>query len=131
MASADEIEVQVAYAAIGRQAVKTLKLPAGSSVEQAIRASGLLEAFPEIDLTCQRVGRSRHPASATAPGVALPPASMQSSRDTSTSLYVGVFGEPVRLDERLNGGERVEIYRALIADPKEARRRRAKSKKRR
>ncbi len=32
-------------------------------------------------------GRSRHPASATAPGVALPPASMQSSRDTGASLH--------------------------------------------
>jgi endonuclease YncB( thermonuclease family) len=31
---------------------------------------------------------SRHPGSATAPGVALPPASMQSSRDTSPSLDV-------------------------------------------
>jgi coproporphyrinogen III oxidase len=31
-------------------------------------------------------GRSRHPASATAPGVALPPASMQSSRDIGTSV---------------------------------------------
>jgi len=36
----------------------------------------------------RRVGRSRRPASATAPGVALPPASMQSSRDTSASLRV-------------------------------------------
>jgi len=42
-----------------------------------------------------------------------------------------VFGEFVRLDECLHGGERVEIYRALIADPKEARRRRAQAKKRR
>ncbi|MBS1236435.1 MAG: RnfH family Ubiquitin, partial [Proteobacteria bacterium] len=39
--------------------------------------------------------------------------------------------EFVRLDECLHGGERVEIYRALIADPKEARRRRAQAKKRR
>ena len=92
MASADEIDVQVAYAAPQRQFTKTLTLPAGTSVEQAIRASGLLDAFPEIDLGRQRVG---------------------------------VFGEFVRLDECLHGGERVEIYRALIADPKEARRRRA------
>jgi len=38
-----------------------------------------------------RIGRSRHPVSATAPGVALPPASMQSSRDTRASLRIGVI----------------------------------------
>lgn len=98
MASADKIEVQVAYVAAERQATKALTLPAGSSVEQAIRVSGLLEEFPEIDLARQRVG---------------------------------VFGELVRLNESLHGGERVEIYRALIADPKETRRRRATLKQRR
>lgn len=38
---------------------------------------------------------------------------------------VGVFGERVPLARVLEDGERVEIYRALIADPKEARRRKA------
>jgi len=56
MASADEIHVEVAYAAQMRQIVKSLTLPADSDVEQAIRASGLLEEFPEIDLNHQRVG---------------------------------------------------------------------------
>lgn len=41
---------------------------------------------------------------------------------------VGVYGELVDLDTPLTGGERVEIYRKLIADPKEARRRRAGAK---
>jgi uncharacterized protein len=92
MASADLIAVEVVYTTSTRQVAKTLTLPAASSVEQAIHASGLLEAFPEIDLARQRVG---------------------------------VFGELVQLDDRLHGGERVEIYRPLLADPKEARRRRA------
>ena len=96
MANADAIEVQVVYAAPRRPFAKTLALPAGSSVEQAVRASGLLDAFPELDLAHRRVG---------------------------------VFGEFVRLDECLHGGERVEIYRALIADPKEARQRRVQAKK--
>lgn len=96
MASAEKIEVEVAYAAPQRQITKTVALPAGSNVEQAIRASGLLDEFPEIDLALQRVG---------------------------------VFGEFARLDESLHGGERVEIYRSLIADPKEARRRRAQARK--
>jgi uncharacterized protein len=38
---------------------------------------------------------------------------------------VGVFGRVVRTDARLADGDRVEIYRPLAADPKEARRRRA------
>lgn len=44
-------------------------------------------------------------------------------------LRVGVFGKRVALTTPLNAGDRVEIYRALTADPKEARRRRAKTKK--
>lgn len=98
MASADQIEVEVAYVVPKHQITKKLTLPVGSSVVQAIRASGVLDAFPEIDLNHQRVG---------------------------------VFGEFVRLDDPLHDGERVEIYRALIADPKEARRQRAREKKRR
>lgn len=43
---------------------------------------------------------------------------------------VGIFGEPVEIERPLADGERVEIYRALIADPKEARRRRARRKAR-
>lgn len=38
---------------------------------------------------------------------------------------VGVFGKLTRLDHVLRPGDRVEIYRALIADPKEVRRQRA------
>ena len=38
---------------------------------------------------------------------------------------VGIFGNKARLDDELRSGDRVEIYRPLIADPKEARRRRA------
>lgn len=37
---------------------------------------------------------------------------------------VGVFGKLARLDTVLRDGDRVEIYRPLVADPKEARRRR-------
>ena len=37
---------------------------------------------------------------------------------------VGVFGKRVALDQALREGDRVEIYRPLAVDPKEARRRR-------
>ena len=38
---------------------------------------------------------------------------------------VGIYGRRVALDARLADGDRVEIYRPLRAEPKEARRRRA------
>ena len=43
---------------------------------------------------------------------------------------VGIFGRRVALETKLAEGDRVEIYRPLAIDPKEARRRRARSKKR-
>ena len=38
---------------------------------------------------------------------------------------VGIFGKAAAMTTVLSDGDRVEIYRALIADPKEVRRRRA------
>ena len=38
---------------------------------------------------------------------------------------VGIFGKVCKLDQVLRENDRVEIYRPLIADPKEARRQRA------
>ena len=46
-----------------------------------------------------------------------------------TRVSVGVFGKTVTLDTRLRAGDRVEIYRPLMVDPKEARRRRGTKKK--
>lgn len=42
---------------------------------------------------------------------------------------VGVFGKRVPLEHALADGDRVEIYRPLAVDPKEARRRRARKKR--
>jgi len=41
---------------------------------------------------------------------------------------VGIFGKQVRLSHRLKPGDRVEIYRSLVINPKEARRLRAAAK---
>ncbi len=38
---------------------------------------------------------------------------------------LGIFGQKAGLEQVLRDGDRVEIYRPLIADPKEARRKRA------
>ena len=90
---ADEpIEVEVAYARPDEQVILPLRVPAGTAIEDAIRRSGILDRFPEIDLAANKVG---------------------------------VFGKVGRLDQALAEGDRVEIYRPLIADPKEARKQRA------
>ncbi len=89
MATAERIAVEVVFARPDRQPVLLVEVPAGSTVEQAIRASGVLTRFPEIDLARNRVG---------------------------------VFGKLTRLDRVVAAGDRVEIYRPLIGDPKEIRR---------
>lgn len=97
MAGAEPIKVEVAYARPDRQVIVPLSVPAGTTVEQAILDSGILEQFPEIDL-----GKNK----------------------------VGIFGKLTRLGQTLREGDRVEIYRPLIADPKEIRRQRAAAGKR-
>lgn len=56
MTGTEPIEVEVAYALSEAQTVLTVSVPAGASVEQAIRRSGILERFPEIDLSSNPVG---------------------------------------------------------------------------
>lgn len=89
------MRVEVAYAKPDVQDLRPLDIAEGSTAEQAIRASGILERFPEIDL-------ARH--------------------------KIGIFSKPCALDQVLKPGDRVEIYRPLLADPKEARRGRASGK---
>jgi uncharacterized protein len=45
------------------------------------------------------------------------------------NLQLGIFGRPISAQTILHDADRVEIYRPLKIDPKEARRRRAKSKR--
>jgi putative ubiquitin-RnfH superfamily antitoxin RatB of RatAB toxin-antitoxin module len=90
--AAERIRVEVAYARPERQLILAIEAEPGISAGEAIRRSGILDEFPEIDLDQQKVG---------------------------------VFGKAAKLDAVLTDGDRVEIYRPLIADPKEARRKRA------
>jgi hypothetical protein len=46
---------------------------------------------------------------------------------SARSLAVGIHGQPVDPHREVQAGERVEIYRPLQADPREARRRRLSS----
>ncbi len=89
---ADSISVEVIYPLPQRQERASLTLPEGSTVQQAIDASGLLAKYPEIDLTKNKLG---------------------------------IFAKLAKPDAVLRDRDRVEIYRPLIADPKEVRKQRA------
>jgi hypothetical protein len=45
--------------------------------------------------------------------------------DLDKDNKVGIFGKVVTLNQTLRNGDRIEIYRPLIADPKEVRKQRA------
>lgn len=47
---------------------------------------------------------------------------------TLSNIAVGIFGQCVKLDSNLQDKDRIEIYRPLTMDPKEARRLRVKKK---
>lgn len=93
---AESLSIEIAYALPQKQELVQLKLPIGSTVQQAIEASGLKQKHPEIDLAKNKVG---------------------------------VFGKLSKLDAPLRDRDRVEIYRPLIADPKEVRKKRAEEGK--
>lgn len=50
------MNVGVTYAKAARQVWLKFDMPEGSTVQQLIEKSGLLEQFPEIDLEAQKVG---------------------------------------------------------------------------
>ena len=89
------ILVEVAYAKEDEQVIIPLNVDPGTTLEQAIQLSGILEHYPEIDLAQNKTG---------------------------------IFGKIAKADTELREKDRVEIYRKLIADPKESRRKRAEKK---
>ena len=90
------INIEVAYALPTKQTIVDIAIKEGTTVEDAIQASNILEQFPDIDLK---------------------------------STKVGVWSRVVKLRDTLTDGDRIEIYRPLIADPKEIRKRRAEKAK--
>ena len=89
---AEQIRVEVVYALPDKQEILVLRLPAGSTVREAIDRSGILQKYPEIDLAKNKLG---------------------------------IFAKLTKPDSVLRDRDRVEIYRPLIADPKEVRKQRA------
>ncbi len=89
---AENITVEIVYARPDVQEVVQQTLTEGSTVLQAIEASGFLGKYPEIDLKKNKLG---------------------------------IFAKLAKADTPLRDRDRVEIYRPLIADPKEVRKQRA------
>ena len=92
----EEILVEVAYALPTEQIILPIKVNAGITAEAAVKQSGILTKFPEINLAENKIG---------------------------------IFGKLTQLDTVLRDKDRIEIYRPLIADPKEVRRQRAEAGK--
>lgn len=92
----DMLNIELVYALPDEQILLKRSVPAGTTVAAAIRASGLLDKRPEIDLDKNKVG---------------------------------IFGKLSKIDAVVRDKDRIEIYRSLIADPKEVRRKRAEQGK--
>ncbi len=93
------IHVEVAYALPDRQKLLMLQVPVGTTALQAVHLSNIGEEFPDLEVDAAPMGIF---------GQAL-----------------GVRGMPTPDQYLLREGDRVEIYRPLIADPKEVRKQRA------
>jgi len=90
------INVEVVFALPTTATCLSIEVPQGTTVEQAVIQSGIIEKCPEID---------------------------------ATSLTLGVWNRTVKANYELKEADRIEIYRPLIADPKDARRKRAEKAK--
>jgi len=55
-ATVETIQIEVAYALPAHQTIVEARVPQGATVEDGIRASGILKLFPDIDLEQQKVG---------------------------------------------------------------------------
>jgi uncharacterized protein len=89
------ITVDVVYANAEQQVLRHIELVQGSTVMQAIDASGIVEMLPRGAVDPDRLG---------------------------------IFSRKVSAEQIVQEGDRIEIYRPLILDPMEARRRRARQR---
>ena len=96
------IRIEVAYALPERQVILTRQVAPGCSALEAVLASGIDRQFPDLDMTALQLGIFSRPLN----GIEL----------------------PLPQDYVLEAGDRVEIYRPLHRDPKQARLDRARKK---
>lgn len=103
MTDSSMIRVEVAFALPEKQTLLSLSVPAGTTALEAVEQSGILAIFPQIDVNTDKMG--------------------------VFSQVLGTKGLDEPASYKLRERDRVEIYRPLIADPKEVRRRRAEEAK--
>jgi len=84
------IHIEVAYATPDKQVIVKVQINNTVLPREAIRLSGIVEEFPEIQID---------------------------------SVNIGIFGKKIADNYQLQEKDRIEIYRPLLADPKEVRRR--------
>jgi putative ubiquitin-RnfH superfamily antitoxin RatB of RatAB toxin-antitoxin module len=96
------IQVEVAYATPEHQLIIAVKVPEGCTALEAVEQSGITERFDTINIYQDPMGIFSQP------------------------LNGKVLPEPS--DYILQAGDRIEIYRPLLIDPKQARLNRAKNK---
>ena len=94
--NAEKIKIELVYALPNEQPLLQLEVPAGTTLIEGVKLSGILNKHPEIDLEKGKFG---------------------------------IFGKLSKADAVLREKDRIEIYRPLIADPKEVRRKRAEEGK--
>ncbi len=99
MSDFDLIAVEVAYALPHQQKIIALLVEPGTTALQVVQRSGIIKLFPEIDVSNLKLG--------------------------IFGQSLGTKGESTADSQVVYQGDRVEIYRPLICDPKEARRKRA------
>ena len=97
--SAQMITVEVACALPHKQKIVTLAVPAGTTARQALALSRIDGEFPEVAVDSAPLG--------------------------IFGQTLGTKGLPGGEEYVLQAGDRVEVYRPLLADPKEVRKRRA------
>ncbi len=102
MTDIEPIPVEVAFALPDKQKIIRLLVEPGTTAYVAVCKSKMTDYFPDLDIENAKLGLF---------GQALGTKGLKPAKE-----YV------------LNEGDRVEIYRPLISDPKEVRRRRAEQK---
>ncbi len=96
----ETIQVEVAYATPEKQLILSVEVPEGATAREAVELSGIVDHFPGIELARSAMGIFSKPLN----GKALP----------TPENYI------------LEPKDRVEIYRPLLLDPKQARLNRAR-----
>ncbi len=99
MADFDLITVEVAYALPHKQKIIALLVEPGTTALDAVKRSKITDHFPDLDIASAKMG--------------------------IFGQSLGTKGLEAADKHVLHAGDRVEIYRPLASDPKEARRKRA------